>query len=140
MCPKAERSLLATIALVLGLASLTVAASAWGGQSGWMAPAAEKGKRNPIPREVAIPLGKESFERNCSACHGATGKGDGPASGVMQPKPRNLGAKAVQAQTDGELLWKITTGRGAMPPWASLSEKERWSLVAFIRGLAAQSK
>ena len=45
-------------------------------------------------------------------------------------------AEAVQKQTDGEIFWKISNGRGAMPPWKHLPEKERWELVNYIRSLA----
>jgi mono/diheme cytochrome c family protein len=41
----------------------------------------------------------------------------------------------VQSETDGELFWKISTGRGAMPPWKHLPEKDRWEIVNYIRTL-----
>jgi hypothetical protein len=41
----------------------------------------------------------------------------------------------VQGQTDGELFWKISNGRGAMPPWKHLPEMERWRIVNYIRYL-----
>jgi len=56
----------------------------------------------------------------------------------MNPRPKPLGDKAVQAQTDGELFWKISEGREAMPGWKSISEKERWALVHHIRSLAGK--
>jgi mono/diheme cytochrome c family protein len=36
------------------------------------------------------------------------------------------------------LYWKITEGRDAMPGWKALADKERWSLVHFIRSLAGR--
>src|SRR5204863_3973098 len=44
-------------------------------------------------------------------------------------------ADAVQKQTDGEIFWKISNGRGAMPPWKHLPEKDRWEIVNYIRTL-----
>jgi ubiquinol-cytochrome c reductase cytochrome b subunit len=102
----------------------------------WQAPADAKARQNPVPLSEGLGPGKASFERNCRLCHGSTGKGDGPASAALSPRPTDLASAGIQAATDGELFWKISTGRGAMPAWQSLPERERWSLVDFIRGLA----
>jgi mono/diheme cytochrome c family protein len=108
------------------------------GEQPWVAPAAEKAKKNPVPRATGVPEGKKVFETNCSMCHGPAGKGDGAAAVALNPKPANLTSNAVQAQTDGELFWKISTGRGAMPSWQTLPEKDRWSVVDFIRSLGGK--
>jgi mono/diheme cytochrome c family protein len=110
------------------------------GETAWTAPAAEKGKGNPVSREAGVQEGKKVFDLNCSMCHGPAGKGDGPAGAALSPKPKDLTAAAVQAQTDGELFWKISTGRGAMPPWQMLPEKDRWSVVRYIRTVGGQKK
>jgi mono/diheme cytochrome c family protein len=105
------------------------------GEPPWTAPAAEKGIQNPLPPTAGPQEGKKVFDANCVVCHGASGKGDGPVGAALTPKPGDLTGKAVQAQSDGELFWKISTGRGAMPSWQTLPEKDRWSLVQFIRTL-----
>lgn len=105
----------------------------------WVAPAAEKAKKNPVPRATGGTEGKKVFETNCVLCHGQAGKGDGPAGVALNPKPADLTSKTVQAQTDGELFWKISTGRGAMPSWQTLPEKDRWSVVDFIRSLGGKN-
>lgn len=133
---------------MLSHALLSLAVSAWSallllnampafaGEESWTAPAAERQKKNPIPRAAGLQEGKKVFEANCSMCHGPTGKGDGPVGAALNPKPDNLTSKKVQAQTDGALFWKISTGRGAMPSWQTLPEKDRWSVVDFIRSLS----
>jgi cytochrome c553 len=75
---------------------------------------------------------------NCVGCHGAKGKGDGVAAVALNPKPADWTSGTVQADTDGELFWKISTGRGAMPPWKQLSENDRWAVVRYIRTLAGK--
>jgi mono/diheme cytochrome c family protein len=105
-------------------------------EQAWTAPAAEKAKNNPVARQTGMQEGKKVFELNCQVCHGPAGKGDGPAGAVLNPKPRDLSAKELQAETDGELFWKIGTGRGPMPPWQMLPENDRWSVVHYIRTLA----
>ena len=35
-------------------------------------------------------LGKIDYESSCAACHGQTGKGDGPVSAELRTKPSDL--------------------------------------------------
>jgi mono/diheme cytochrome c family protein len=72
---------------------------------------------------------------NCVPCHGEAFKGNGPAAIALNPKPADWTSPRVQDHSDGELVWKISTGRGAMPSWKQLPERERWALVRFIRTL-----
>ncbi len=106
-----------------------VAAPAAAGEAAWTAPAAEKAKVNPVVRDAGVRDGRTPFNINCRLRHGPAGKGDGPAAGALNPKPRDLTSQEVQAEADGELFWKITTGRGLMPSWQQLPEKDRWSLL-----------
>ena len=109
---------------------------AWAGAVEWKAPASAKATKNPVDKAAGVKLGEALFRENCVICHGKAGKGDGEAAAAMKPRPKSLVDKTVQAQTDGELFWKISEGRDAMPGWKSISEKERWSLVSYIRVLA----
>jgi len=105
-------------------------------QAPWKAPDAEKAKKNPVPAGAkAVADGKKSAQVNCVSCHGPSGKGDGPAAAALNPKPADWTSKKVQDETDGELFWKISNGRGPMPPWKHLPESERWALIHFIRSL-----
>ena len=109
---------------------------AWA-QGKWECPAAEKTKKSPLPNSPqTVAAGKKLVtDKACTACHGETGKGDGPGAAALNPKPANWTSAAVQSEPDGCLFWKITTGRGAMPPWASLTETERWQIIQFLRTL-----
>ena len=121
-------AVMAMVLLVPGLAA---------GQE-WKAPAAAKATKNPVTKAAGIKDGKATYDASCALCHGVGGKGDGPGAAALTPKPRNLADKAIQGQTDGELFWKISEGRGVMPPWKQLPEKDRWSLVHYIRSLAGR--
>jgi mono/diheme cytochrome c family protein len=126
------------VAIVLAAAAVLTGATVGGvgAQGEWKAPAAEKGKKNPQSGPASVANGKKLAETNCASCHGAGGKGDGVAAAALPPpKPANWTSAKVKAETDGELFWKITNGRGAMPPWKHLSEKDRWDLVSFVRSL-----
>ena len=106
-------------------------------QGAWACPAAEKGKKNPVAKsDAAVAAGKKAtVDKACTACHGDGGKGDGPGAAALNPKPADWTSAKVQAEPDGCLFWKISTGRGAMPPWAALPENERWQIIHYIRTL-----
>ena len=129
----------AWMALALGAAVALGGAAPAQAQAPWEAPAAEKAKKNPSPSDAkTVEQGKKVAQINCASCHGAMGKGDGVASAGLSPKPADWTSKTVQAESDGEIFWKISTGRGAMPSWKHLPEAERWALVRYIRSLAGK--
>jgi mono/diheme cytochrome c family protein len=90
-------------------------------------------------------LGKQKYVENmrCSACHGESGIGDGPAAIALNPKPRNYTDCAVMSKkSDAELFKVIKEGGPAvglsplMAPFGSqLNDKEVWDVVAFIRSI-----
>ena len=73
-------------------------------------------------------------------CHGASGKGDGVAAAALNPKPADWTSAKVKGDPDGVLFCKIANGKGPMPPWKHLPEKERWDLIAHIRSLQGGAK
>lgn len=98
---------------------------------------------NPVmPDQASIAAGKTLYEHNCLACHGLTGKGDGPAGLALNPRPADLSYHAIPGvHTDGQLFDWISNGfpNSAMPAFASkLSEDDRWNLVNYIRTLASR--
>lgn len=106
--------------------------------SDWQAPARASRKKNPVPAdEKSIAVGKEVYLKQCLSCHGNGGRGDGPAAKDLNPKPHDLSAPAVVAQTDGALFWKITEGKKPMPSFEKLiSEDERWHVINYVRTFA----
>lgn len=105
---------------------------AWA-QGEWKAPDEAKKLKNPVK---GVGNAAKSVATNCATCHGPKGKGDGAAAAALPPpKPADWTADRVKKEADGEIFWKITNGRGAMPPWKHLPEKERWELVNYIRSL-----
>jgi mono/diheme cytochrome c family protein len=129
----------AWMALALGGVVALGGAAPAHAQAPWEAPAAEKAKKNPSPSDAkTVEQGKKVAQINCASCHGAMGKGDGVAAAGLSPKPADWTSKKVQAESDGEIFWKISTGRGAMPSWKHLPEAERWALVRYIRSLAGK--
>ena len=105
----------------------------------WIADASAKNLKNPIASDKSsIKKGKALYTIRCVICHGETGVGDGLGSKALNPKPANHTSSKVQDESDGELFWKISEGRGAMIGWKLiLPEEDRWHLVNYIRTLKA---
>jgi mono/diheme cytochrome c family protein len=119
--------------LVALMVVLALATAGWA-QGKWEAPADAKKLKNPVAKsDKILASARKLFETNCLTCHGPKGLGDGVAAAGLPVKPANWTAAATQAMTDGEIFWKVSNGRGPMPPWKHLPENDRWSLVHFIR-------
>lgn len=114
------------------------------GAGDWAAPPEEREKPNPVPAtRQAVAKGQALYQRHCASCHGAGGKGDGPAAGFGADIPDDLTDPTRQDRlTDGEIFWKISTGLRAgteivMPGFSRQisTEDDRWMVVAFLRSL-----
>ncbi len=107
--------------------------------------AKEKGNAKEKKEKEDPKLGKDKYMENmrCSACHGESGKGDGPAAFALNPKPRNYTDCAVMSEKSDAELFKVIKEGGAaaglsplMVAFGSqLSDKEIWDVIAFIRSI-----
>jgi len=109
----------------------------------WKAPASADAVKNPVkPTPASSKEAQDLYQKNCVICHGPKGASNGPAAGSLPQRPANFtDAKMMRKATDGELFWKMTTGRAPMPSWQDkLSETQRWELVNYLRKLAQEGK
>src|SRR6185312_9056684 len=108
----------------------------------WPVPKDGANLRNPEPHDAAsIKNGKTIYIAYCSPCHGDKGKGDGPASAALNPKPADHTSAAIQAESDAALFYKISEGRNPMPGFKEkLKANDRWALINYIRTLSKKSK
>jgi mono/diheme cytochrome c family protein len=104
----------------------------------WEVPKDAAEVKNPIAADAkSVAAGKIVYTQQCVACHGSTGKGDGPAAIALRSKPGDLSDPKTWQQTDGALYWKISEGREAMPVYKKmLTEEQRWNAVNYVRSLA----
>jgi mono/diheme cytochrome c family protein len=108
----------------------------------WVAPDVARKVENPVPATPEnLQAAQQLYKDNCTLCHGDKGKGDGLASGTSPVPPANFtDDKLMSIETDGSLFWKLSEGKGTMPAWKdTLSEKERWELVNYMRKLNKDS-
>jgi cytochrome c6 len=79
------------------------------------------------------------FKSKCAVCHSADGSGTSAMGKQLGVK--DLGADAVQKQSDAQLTDSITNGKGSkMPAYkGKLTDDQIKGLVGYIRGLAKKS-
>ncbi len=104
-------------------------------QNLWRAPQEFKQLQNPLRDRIsAIQKGQKIYKSLCASCHGDNGTGNPVMIKTLNPPPADLTSGLVQQQTDGEIFWKITEGRGLMASYKNmLSDEERWAVVSYIR-------
>lgn len=90
--------------------------------------------------------GKKLYGQFCASCHGESGKGDGPASAALNPKPRNHTDKEYMSKLSDEDMMKVIKEGGTsvgkspiMPPWgAALKDDQVKDVIAYIRTLCCK--
>ena len=91
-----------------------------------MAPAEAASKANPVKAtEESATKGQAIFQQRCIICHGEDGKGTGALAASLDPKPANLTSEMTRSHSDGDLFYKISKGKGAMPAWEMTIPEER---------------
>ena len=101
-------------------------------------PAALKGPLYPlVPPNPADGAG--IFSEKCAPCHGPTGKGDGPRAAQLPNPVAPIGAADVARQSS-PAKWYATITQGNlerfMPPFNSLSDRQRWDVLAYVYSLS----
>lgn len=89
-----------------------------------------------------LETGRSIYKANCVPCHGETGKGDGPGSGVLKPPPRDHTDAAYMSTMSDEEIAKVIQmggaikGRPLMPSHPQIRGAEMDALVAYVRSLS----
>jgi mono/diheme cytochrome c family protein len=75
----------------------------------------------------------------CEPCHGASGQGDGPRAQDLPNPVTAIGSPDV-ARGVPPVNWFTIVSQGnlerMMPPFASLTDRQRWDVVAFVFSLS----
>ncbi|HVN58414.1 MAG TPA: cytochrome c [Bacteroidales bacterium] len=111
---------------------LLVAGISVSGQE-WTVPADKQGKLSPFRFSgESVKSGEKLYGINCKSCHGTPGMGNFQAN--LKPQPPDPATDKLQNNSDGELYYKISTGRGPMPAFKnSLSPNDLWTLISYLR-------
>jgi mono/diheme cytochrome c family protein len=134
---KLKAGLILVSAVMLACYSSDYTRKAGHNQEIWKAPAWADTLKSPFHDEpITLAQGEELFTLYCATCHGDAGYGDGAAGGALGEKPANFHDTLLIKQTDGAFFWKMSNGKGNMPPFKDVfTEEQRWQLVAYIRHL-----
>ncbi len=90
------------------------------------------------------PAGEAVYAEKCAPCHGSSGMGDGAQASGLSVPPAKLGDPAVaRAAVPTDWYQVVTQGRmdRFMPPFGpSLSDQQRWDVVAYALSLSASAE
>ena len=104
--------------------------------------AAAAALKNPVPSTTeSLANGAALFAKQCAACHGASGKGDGTMAAKLKTKPADLtDTEWKHGPTDGEIFTVIrdgATSAGMKAYRGILTERQMWDLVNHIRSIGS---
>jgi hypothetical protein len=98
----------------------------------WVVPADKKSKLSTfVFDDKTRNAGEKLYLINCISCHGTPGKANYLN---LNPPPGDPATEKIQRNNDGEIFFKVNTGRGQMPSFKSvLTSNDIWNLVSFLR-------
>lgn len=97
----------------------------------------------PVPPSPAVRA-QRLFGERCATCHGAQGRGDGPAGAALTPRPRNFADTSWHSRATDEHLKKVIVEGGASVGLSPLMTANpdlgqdpqlRDAMVAYVRTL-----
>lgn len=105
----------------------------------WVVPADKKGKLSSFPfNEETRKAGEKLYSINCLSCHGTPGKANYLP---LVPPPGDPATEKIQKNSDGEIFYKLSVGRGQMPSFRSvLTSNDIWNVISFLRSFNAAYK
>jgi high-affinity iron transporter len=98
----------------------------------------------PVPtapsRVPDLARGTSLYQSQCAACHGASGRGDGPVGQTLSPRPVDFTDQTRADQRSVLSLYEVITHGVEGTPMASyattLSDDDRWALAFVVGALA----
>ena len=128
--------------LLLSAATLVVAIACTSNESPASKASAGSGSAASKTASAKPGRGRELYKANCVACHGETGKGDGPGAGVLKPPPRDHTDRGYMSKLSDQEIGDIIRMGGApkgkplMPSHPQINGPDLASLVGYVRSLS----
>ena len=101
-------------------------------------------KLTVAPKSIPdLKRGAALYAAQCAACHGAQGRGDGPAAKGLDPVPSNFHDRDRMAQRSLYGLYStITLGVAgtSMSGFGQITEEERWALAFYVGTLGLDAE
>jgi len=102
----------------------------------WQVPAKFTSMKSPLPsNKDNMANGKDLYSKHCKSCHGSAGLGDGPKAATLDASCSDFSTAKFQAQSDGDLFYKMTEGKAKMPSFKKTiaDDNDRWAIVQYLR-------
>jgi hypothetical protein len=124
--------------LLLGIVTFLIVLPDLAGQE-WIVPDDKKGKLSTFQfDENTKKAGEKLYTTNCVSCHGTPGKANFLK---LVPPPGDPATDKIQQNSDGEIFFKVSNGRGQMPSFKNaLSSDEIWHVISFVRSFNSTYK
>ncbi|OGS04289.1 MAG: hypothetical protein A3G41_04145 [Elusimicrobia bacterium RIFCSPLOWO2_12_FULL_59_9] len=105
----------------------------------------------PLASPEVVSLGRKAYVKaGCAACHGESGKGDGPSANALRDDLDQpiLAADLTRGVFRGgasvrDIYLRFTTGMNGTPMPSfeeTLPEKERWALAHYVKSLSRSKR
>ena len=79
-----------------------------------------------------LAAGQSLYDAKCQICHGAKGRGDGPAAAALNPKPANFTNPSFWQNNAAEKIRRtVTNGKGMMPAF-NLKDDEIKAITDYM--------
>lgn len=93
------------------------------------------------PESAPASDGRAVYTAKCQACHGASGRGDGPAARALPKKPRDFSSPEFWASTtDARVRTVITQGLpGTIMRGFPMPDPQLDALMAYLKSFAADA-
>ena len=99
--------------------------------------------------DASADRGRAIYQGKCVECHGASGRGDGPAAVLMTPRPRDFTSGKYEIRstetgsvpTDDDLVRTVAQGMPgtAMPAWKTLlTDAQIRDVVEYVKSFSPQ--
>ena len=101
-------------------------------------PPAQPVRLSPPSGPADLEAGRVIYAEKCAGCHGTAGLGDGELAANLQFPPAPLGqADFARQAAPSQWYTAVTAGNleRFMPPFASLSDGERWAVAGYALSL-----
>jgi|SRR5579871_6614406 len=86
--------------------------------------------------ERLLQRGQQLFNRNCAACHGQIGDGDGLVGRRLLVKPTTFHSEYMYSMPPGHFIDVMVNGIRTMPKYDYMVDAMgRWAIAAYIRTL-----
>jgi len=94
-----------------------------------------RGDAPPLGPPVPAEQGRRLWGRECAACHGDDGRGNGPGAAGLRPRPTDLTEHEYTRARLGDALWNGVDGT-AMPAWRDHPVTELAAVAEVVLGLS----